>query len=102
MSFFALYEEKSADGEAVLIDVRTPGEYEDGHAVPAVNIDYYAGDFQNSLDKLDRDGTYFLYCRSGNRSSRTMALMEKMGFHEVYDLAGGWSRNEERLRTLGE
>ena len=100
--FFALYGEKGAGEGAVLIDVRTPEEYGSGHAAPAVNIDYYGDGFRDALDALDRDGTYFLYCRSGSRSSRVLGMMESMGFEEVYDLAGGWSRNEDRLRELDD
>jgi phage shock protein E len=99
--FFSLYEEQEDDG-AVLIDVRTPEEYEAGHAPSAVNIDYYGEGFREVLDDLDREGVYFLYCRSGNRSSSTLGLMEDMGFKEVYDLSGGWSRNSSRLRELGD
>ena len=98
--FFEILEESRADGDAVLIDVRTPGEYEAGHAPAAVNMDYYGADFREELDALDRDGTYFLYCRSGSRSSRVLAMMTDMGFKEVYDLAGGWSGSSRRLAEV--
>lgn len=79
----------------VLLDVRTPGEYNKGHIPGAKLLDFYQRDFIKRLKALDRDKTYLVYCRSGNRSGRTLTLMEKLGFKRVVHLAGGilaWQR----------
>lgn len=80
---------------AVLLDVRTPGEYGSGNIKGAKNINYMSASFRADVQKLDKNKAYFLYCRSGNRSSQACGVMEQMGY-TVYNLAGGigaWPRN---------
>lgn len=98
--FFTEFERLERDGDAVVIDVRTPEEYASGHAGDALNIDFYDKDFRQSLDALDKENAYFIYCRSGSRSGRTLSMMKDLGFTRVYDLAGGWSRNSGRLSEI--
>jgi rhodanese-related sulfurtransferase len=52
-------------------------------------IDFYAADFGDEIAKLDRDGQYVIYCRSGNRSGQTAVLMQSLGFTNVADVNGG-------------
>lgn len=73
----------------VLIDVRTPGEFAEGHLPGAVNIDVESAAFVQQVQALDPAGTYALYCRSGNRSGVAMANMMQLGFGQVYHLSGG-------------
>ena len=68
-----------------ILDVRTPEEYEDGRLADSINIDFYAETFRDELNKLDRVGTYVIYCRSGNRSGQTLGIMKELEFMEVYD-----------------
>ena len=75
--------------ELVVLDVRTSDEFDAGHIEESVNIDFYAADFANQLDSLDKDVPYFVYCRSGNRSATTIETMQGLGFTEVYELDGG-------------
>ena len=77
------------EGECVVVDVRTPGEYSGGHLLGAVNIDFNAADFESRLSTLDREAPTLVYCRSGNRSSRSLAVFEKLGFQKVVHLDGG-------------
>ncbi|MCK6599511.1 MAG: rhodanese-like domain-containing protein, partial [Bdellovibrionaceae bacterium] len=62
--------------DSVILDVRTPDEYLSGHIKGAINIDFYASDFQNQLGKLDKEKDYKVYCRSGNRSSKAVNMMK--------------------------
>ena len=78
----------SAKG-AQLVDVRTPGEYAEGHLKGAVNININAGDFEQQLSRLNKDVPVFVYCRSGGRSARAAGKMESMGFKKVYNMDGG-------------
>jgi len=73
----------------VVLDIRTAEEFATGHLENAINIDYYAADFEDQLSQLDLDVPYVMYCNSGNRSSNALALMDSLGFTEVYELDGG-------------
>jgi phage shock protein E len=73
----------------VVLDIRTPPEVAQARLPGAVAIDYYQPDFAQRVDALDRDATYVLYCRSGNRTSGARALMLQLGFRDVADVDGG-------------
>ncbi len=79
----------AADESVEVIDVRTPEEFADGHIEGAVMIDFYSESFADQITDLDPEATYLVYCRSGNRSGQTLALMDELGFEQVYDLDGG-------------
>lgn len=81
----ALMEE---DASIVLIDVRTPEEFAQGHIEGAVNIDVESGAFAAAIADLPTDGRYVVYCRSGNRSAVAVDQMEAAGFTDVYDMGG--------------
>jgi len=74
--------------DLVVVDVRTPEEFAGGHVAGAELLDIYDPAFQDGVDGLDRDGAYLVYCRTGNRSGQAVALMEELGFTEVYDAGG--------------
>ncbi|MFU8839589.1 MAG: rhodanese-like domain-containing protein [Nitriliruptoraceae bacterium] len=71
--------------DLVVVDVRTPEEFAEGHLAGAELLDIYDPAFRDGVDGLDRDAAYLVYCRSGNRSGQAVALMEELGFTEVYD-----------------
>jgi len=75
--------------DLVLLDVRTPEEFDAGHLDGAIMIDFYEDDFASRIADLDRDQPYLLYCRSGNRSGQTRLIMEELGFTNVSDVDGG-------------
>lgn len=83
----AVSELAAADG-ATLIDVRTPAEFNDGALRDAQLIDVQAPDFREQVDALDRDATYYLYCRSGNRSGVAAQIMADMGFTDLINIGG--------------
>jgi rhodanese-related sulfurtransferase len=76
------------DAEAVLLDVRTPGEFREGYIPGAKNIDVM-GDFHGRIANLDKSKTYYVYCRSGGRSGRACQIMLGEGFEKVYNLGTG-------------
>ncbi len=84
-----VYSILNSDEEIVLIDVRTPNEYNAGHINGAINIDVNSVDFINKINELDKNKKYIVYCRSGVRSKHACEIMEKMGFKEVYNMDGG-------------
>lgn len=78
----------------IILDIRTPQEFDSGKINGAVNIDFYSPTFQKRLEELDRKKTYFVYCNSGNRSKAALGIMRNLGFQRVYELSGGiqeWS-----------
>lgn len=75
--------------ERVLIDVRTPREFNDGHLPGAVNIDIYDPGFLDRVSKLDRNRATFVYCRSGSRSYSAALALTDMGFATVFNLQRG-------------
>jgi rhodanese-related sulfurtransferase len=81
--------EEASNPDFVILDVRTPEEFADGHIENAENIDFYASDFQSQLKGLDRSKTYVVYCRSGRRSEGARDMMKDLGFSEVYNVLGG-------------
>lgn len=81
---YQLWKEKS--NEVVILDVRTPGEYQSGHVKGAVNMDYYAN-FAAEVQKLPKDKVYLLHCASGRRSGEATAIMRQMGY-KSYNMGG--------------
>ncbi len=85
----ALSIQNSGSADLVVLDVRTPQEFADGHLEGAVMLDFYDPGFAAQLAELDPDVPYLLYCQSGNRSGQTAAMMEQLGFADVADVDGG-------------
>lgn len=73
----------------VILDMRTPEEFFGEYIENAVNLDYYSDTFRNDLDKLDKNKTYLIYCRSGRRSENALNIMKELDFREVYNMLGG-------------
>jgi len=75
--------------DLVVLDVRTPEEFAEGHLEGAVLVDFYDPDFAEQLAALDADVPYLVYCRSGNRSGQALGVMEQLGFTSAVDVDGG-------------
>jgi len=84
-----LIEKHKGDSEFVILDIRTPGEYQSGHLQNSIMIDFYSKSFVDEIGRLDKAKSYLVYCRSGNRSARSMALFEKLQFKKIYHLSSG-------------
>jgi len=61
----------------ILLDVRTPQEFSDGHILGASNFNISTPDIINKIQNLDKSKTYILYCRSGGRSQMAAMIMEQ-------------------------
>lgn len=79
----------SLSDDVTILDVRTPQEFAEGHIAGAVNVDVSSPDFAQQVSELDPEGTYAVYCRSGNRSRTAMAVMQDAGLSDVFGLEGG-------------
>lgn len=97
----ALIRENGSNRDFVLLDVRTPQEYRDGHIAGAVLIDYTSSSFKEELGRLDPGKMYLVYCRTGNRSGKAISLMKELRFRKVRHLSGGITKwKEEGLPTV--
>jgi len=91
-----LMEQRNGDQDFVILDVRTPGEFSEGHIENAVNLDFHADAFADELESLDKKKTYLIYCRTGGRSGNALKMMKEKGFKDVYNMEGGitdWSKS---------
>jgi len=84
-----LIQKRARDAQFAILDVRTPEEFAEGHLSGAVNVNLMAADFERRLGALDRGRTYLVYCRTGNRSSRAIQIMDRLGFRSVYHMFEG-------------
>lgn len=75
--------------ELIVLDIRTPEEYSEGHIEGALNIDFRDSDFEAKLAGLDKSKTYILHCHSGGRSGKANKTLEKMGFTDIAHLNRG-------------
>lgn len=78
--------------DAIILDVRTAGEFAGGKIREARNLDIMSPGFVNEVKKLPKDKTYLVYCRSGNRSGQACEIMADLGFEKLKNLAGGIMR----------
>ncbi|MDZ7879785.1 MAG: rhodanese-like domain-containing protein [Saprospiraceae bacterium] len=79
----------SETSDAVVLDVRTMGEFGSGHLPKAQNIDVTSSQFQSKIAQLDKNKTYFLYCRSGNRSGMASKILAQNGLTKLFNMSGG-------------
>jgi len=86
------------DKDAVLLDVRTPMENQMVRIPNSILIDINNPMFAQEVDKLDKNKSYYVYCRSGNRSYHAGNYMIEAGFEKVYNLEPGiigWNGKKE-------
>lgn len=76
----------TVDATTVVLDVRTPDEYADGHLEGARLVDQNAGAVAAAIPTLDPSATYLVYCRSGNRAGQAVKLLQDAGFTAVTNL----------------
>lgn len=72
----------------VVVDVRTPGEYAQGHLEGAINADVESSTFESQVKELPTDATYLLYCHSGTRAAAAVSRMTAMGFAHLTNAGG--------------
>ena len=83
------FSSKVAEAGVITLDVRTPGEFNEGHIEGAILVDFQSGIFENEIASFDKSKTYAVYCRSGNRSGQAVKVMRDAGFTDLYNLDGG-------------
>jgi rhodanese-related sulfurtransferase len=83
------FSSKVTEAGIITLDVRTPGEFNEGHIEGAQLIDFQSGNFESEIATLDKSKTYAVYCRSGSRSGQAVKIMSDAGFTNIYNLDGG-------------
>lgn len=80
------YQSRFASADHLLIDVRTPEEFNSGHIAGAINIPLDT--ISSRMGEIPTDRDVVLYCRSGNRSNQARQLLNGQGYTRIYDLGG--------------
>jgi len=75
--------------EFEIIDCRTPGEFHAGHIRGAKLIDLMDPTFREKVEQLDKDKTYYVYCRSGSRSMTACRVMADAGIENLHNVKFG-------------
>ncbi|HLW63290.1 MAG TPA: rhodanese-like domain-containing protein [Flavobacterium sp.] len=84
------WEQANNDADAVILDVRTEEEVEEKSIPHMLHIDFYQGQgFLDELEKLDKNKSYYVYCKSGGRSGQACMIMQQLGFEKAFNLVGG-------------
>jgi rhodanese-related sulfurtransferase len=83
------FEKKTSEAGVVILDVRTAGEFSEGHIANAINIDVEGMTFEGDISKLDKTATYAVYCHSGRRSGIAVGKMKDAGFKNLFNLTNG-------------
>ena len=86
-----LIDKHNGDSNFAILDIRTPGEFQSGHLQSAILIDFYSQTFVDRLRQLDKGKKFLIYCRTGNRSARSLEIFKKLKFQKIYHMANGIS-----------
>tara|TARA_B100000768_G_scaffold68126_1_gene65506 strand:+ start:4902 stop:5627 length:726 start_codon:yes stop_codon:yes gene_type:complete len=80
------------DNPGVLLDIRTPEEVSKGFLKNASFINFYDDDFLQKASWIKKNQPIYIYCHAGGRSSKAAEMLLELGFNEVYNLIGGYSK----------
>lgn len=85
----SFYQDITTKEDIQLVDVRTPGEFNQGHIAGALNYTINGKEFDEQIATLDPNKPVYVYCAVGGRSSRAASYLQSKGFTAIYDLKGG-------------
>lgn len=80
---------QSPPGGLLILDVRTPGEFRQGHLTGARNLDFFGGRFDLDVAALPKDRPVLLYCRTGQRSAGALEALEQAGIRNILHMNQG-------------
>lgn len=93
---FTILEKHRGNPDFVVLDVRTPEEYEKGHIENAHLLNAKSDSFEDEIGKMDKNRKYFVYCRTGRKSRKAVELMQKSGYKEAHSIIGGMDKWKRR------
>lgn len=94
------FDQKRQEKDTVVLDVRTPKEYAEGHVPGAMNIDIHDPKFDQRIESLDKSKTYLVHCAKGVRSAAATKKMAGMGFLNLFDFHGGFTAWENAHKPI--
>jgi rhodanese-related sulfurtransferase len=94
------FDQKRQEKDTVVLDVRTPKEYAEGHVPGAVNIDIHDPKFDQKIESLDKSKTYLVHCAKGVRSAAATKKMAGIGFLNLFDFHGGFTAWENAHKPI--
>lgn len=74
----------------LLIDVRTPEEYQEETIPSAININVENDSFRSEVEKIDKNTPLIIFCKSGGRSETAAEILNNLGFTNVKEIEGGF------------
>lgn len=89
LSYAEFVDKAKQDANGITMDVRTEKEHEGLRIPGSCVIDYLDKNLADKIEGLDKEKTYYVYCRTGRRSLRVCVIMRNLGFEKVYNLEGG-------------
>jgi rhodanese-related sulfurtransferase len=78
-----------AGEDILLLDVREPQEYREGHIQGAINLPWNSGVLREKYASLPKDKPIIVICRSGGRSAAASAFLEEQGYDQILNMVGG-------------
>lgn len=85
-----MIDDNAGKSNFVILDVRTPSEFAEGHIENAVSIDVRDDTFRTVADTMDKCRTYMIHCKAGTRSAEAIIIMKELGFKRGYEIIGGF------------
>lgn len=80
-----------SDPAIIVLDIRTPREFNSGHIEGALNINFFDRDFRDRVAQLDPTRTYVMHCAAGGRSDNSIRILRNAGLTNVFHMGGGTS-----------
>lgn len=92
------------DDRLVVVDVRKPNEFAEGHVKNAVNIPLNDMTDPGSMANIDENDNLYIHCQGGYRSVIAASMMKRQGIHNLRNVVGGWNKikEESRIETVKE
>lgn len=87
------------DKNLVVLDVRRPAEYADGHLKDAVNIPLNDMNDPGSMANLEEEQNLYIHCAGGYRSVIAASLLKRQGIHNLRNVLGGWGKIKEQEKA---
>lgn len=90
------------DENLVVLDVRRPAEYADGHVKDAVNIPLTEMTDPGNMSNLEENQNIYVHCAGGYRSVIAASLLKRQGIHNLRNVLGGWGKIKEETKIKTE
>jgi rhodanese-related sulfurtransferase len=78
-------------GDVVVVDVRTPQEFNAGHLKGAVLANVNDPSFESTISKVAKNKSVVVYCARGGRSATASERMTALGYKSVHNMTGGYT-----------